>query len=87
MSTDETSGYVHQLKKTMQSLQPTPPRKSKKRPFIKPGLANCTHVFARNDTVLKQLQPPYDDPFPVLQRHAHAFEIKRKDKRDPATIG
>ncbi len=72
-NTAEATKYVRQLKKTMQSLRPTPTKKSKKLPFIEPSLADSTHVFVRNDTVHKPLQPPYDGSFPVLQRNAHAF--------------
>ncbi len=50
------------------------------------GLADCTHVFVCNDTVHKPLQPLYDGHFQVLQRHAHAFDIERKVKRDSVTI-
>ncbi len=86
LNTDEATGYVRQLKKTIQSLRPIPTRKSKKLPFIEPSLADCTHVFVRNNTVRKPLQPPYDGPFLVLQRRAHAFEIERKGERDSVII-
>ncbi|KAL6417549.1 hypothetical protein ACFW04_013621 [Cataglyphis niger] len=39
-----------------------------KTPFFHKNLYDCTHVWVRDDTVRKSLQPPYSGPFCVVER-------------------
>ena len=68
--------YASQLKTLMQSLKPPPVRQQQQRNcYINEHLNNCHFVFVRHDAVKKPLQPPYDGPFRVLQRHNKHFTL------------
>jgi len=41
---------------------------NKKTPFVHKNLFDCTHVWIREDSVKKSLQPPYSGPFPIEKR-------------------
>ena len=43
-------------------------------------LMSATHVFLRVDSVKKPLTPPYEGPFPVLEKSEKIFKILRRDK-------
>ncbi|GAB1862847.1 Galactose-1-phosphate uridylyltransferase [Camponotus japonicus] len=40
----------------------------KKTPFFHKNLYDCSHVWIRDDSVRKPLQPPYSGPFPIVNR-------------------
>ena len=44
------------------------------------ALAKTSHVFLRVDAVRRPLTPPYDGPFPVLQRGEKTFKILKGNK-------
>ncbi|KAJ8731369.1 hypothetical protein PYW07_004533 [Mythimna separata] len=69
--------YVRRLTQTMTSLSPScTTARTTASPFIHKDLGTCTHVFVRNDTVRAPLTPPYDGPYPVLQRHEKYYKIQ-----------
>ena len=71
-SLPDPSNYITQLKDHMQRMHLSPPKQPTNNDGnIPKGLATATHVFIRQDTVRKPLQPPYDGPF---------FAVKRTDK-------
>lgn len=73
----EDAEFVRRLTEAMTALAPVQrPVTATSRPFVHRDLATCTHVFIRNDTVRAPLTPPYDGPFPVLQRHDKYFKIQ-----------
>lgn len=45
--------------------------------FVPPDLDNVTHVFLRVDAVQPPLQPRYEGPYVVLERHAKDYKIQR----------
>jgi cleavage and polyadenylation specificity factor subunit 1 len=48
----------------------------KKSPFYHKNLFDCTHVWIRDDSVHKALQPPYSEPFRVINRiNNHLFNV------------
>ena len=49
-----------------------------------PRLLTATHVFLRIDAVKRPLTPPYEGPFPVLERSPKTFRILRHGK--PVTV-
>ena len=44
--------------------------------YIPQDFETCTHVFLRNDAVLKPLQQPYSGPYVVIKRNDKTFTIK-----------
>ncbi|XP_066253847.1 uncharacterized protein [Euwallacea similis] len=78
---DHPSSFIQTLKQKMQSLQPVPTtHHSNRKIFITPELNTCTHVFLRNDTIKRSLQPPYEGPFLVKKREDKYFTIVVRDK-------
>lgn len=61
----------------MQNIQTTEVKRHGRKPiYIPQELATCTHVFLRNDAVLKPLQQPYTGPYRVIRRTDKTFTIK-----------
>ncbi|XP_035205033.1 uncharacterized protein LOC118179987 [Stegodyphus dumicola] len=48
--------------------------------FVHRDLRTCTHVFVRVDRVKKPLEPAYDGPFPVAERHDKYYSVHIKGK-------
>ncbi|GBM67397.1 hypothetical protein AVEN_233581-1 [Araneus ventricosus] len=48
--------------------------------FVNKVLENCSRVFQRIDRVKKQLEPPYEGPFHVIERKDKYFTINIKRK-------
>ncbi|GBM59450.1 hypothetical protein AVEN_117651-1 [Araneus ventricosus] len=46
--------------------------------FANKDLKNCSHVFQRIDRVKKQLEPPYEGPFSVIESKDKNFTINIK---------
>lgn len=73
--------FVSHLRKTMDALQPTTTSKhGNQTVFVHKALQNCSHVFVRNDFVRSSLQPPFNGPFPVLERKDKFFKLRIKQK-------
>lgn len=80
---ENPADYVTQLRKKMAALRPVPAsRHSEPAIFVSKALASASHVFLRDDTVRRPLQPPYSGPFEILSRSADgktlALNIKGK---------
>lgn len=74
--------FVKEFRKAMSEIAPTnTSNHSKEKIFIQKNLSSCTHVFIRNDTVRKSLQPPYDGPYEVLKRNDKYFTIQIKNRK------
>ncbi len=83
---DEATGDVRQLKKN-DAVTPTYSNEEIQETPLQRAELSLLHPRLRSqDTVHKALQALYDGHFPVLQRHANAFNIERKGKRDSVTI-
>lgn len=76
-STPSHADFVHQLRKTMQELRPTPTaRHTKEDIFVSKDLMVSSHVFIRQDMVRKPLQQPYEGPFKVLKHGPKFFKVE-----------
>ncbi|UYV65013.1 hypothetical protein LAZ67_3002817 [Cordylochernes scorpioides] len=79
--------FVQQLQKQMELLKPLNEKHhSKTKVFVHKDLKTCSHVFIRTDRVKKPLEPPYEGPFPVLERTDKYFTLKVKGKNVTTTI-
>lgn len=66
---EDPADFVVQLRHKMSTIRPLPAtRHGETSSFIFKDLATVTHVFLRDDTVRRALQPPYTGPFKVLER-------------------
>lgn len=73
--------FVEKLRVRMQSLKPSPTtNNSAQVPFVEKNLHSTPAVFVRNDAVRKPLQPPYEGPFPVIERNEKFFKINIRGK-------
>ena len=82
----DPTDYLSQLKAHMQLLRPTPPRPTLRHSNVHPDLATATHVFIRRDAVRKPLQPPYDGPYPVIQRTDKHFTVDMNGRQDTVSV-
>lgn len=74
---DANNEWVSNFCEQMQKITtPEIKRHGTKPIYIPQDLATCTHVFLRNDAVLKPLQQPYTGPFAVIKRNDKTFTIK-----------
>ena len=74
--------YVDTLKELMNQLQYRQPRSPSNNPiFVHKDLADCTHVFIRNDAKKLPFQPTYNGPFKVVERKTRHFVITYNDGR------
>ncbi|XP_052743759.1 uncharacterized protein LOC112047118 isoform X1 [Bicyclus anynana] len=48
--------------------------------FIHPDLNNCSHVFVRNEA-RRSLEPPYEGPFQILDRHSKYYTLDCNNKK------
>ncbi|UYV65624.1 hypothetical protein LAZ67_3004897 [Cordylochernes scorpioides] len=79
--------FVQQLQKQMELLKPLNEKHhSKTKVFVHKDLKTCSHVFIRTDRVKKPLEPPYEGPFPVLERTDKYFTLKVKGKNVTTSI-
>jgi len=74
--------FVKTLRDKMNSLKPTPPRKTQKKVQILPDLKDCDYVFVRVDKVRVGLEPPYEGPYKVVRkfRKNYLLDVKGKNK-------
>ena len=82
----DPTDYLSQLKAHMQLLRPSPPRPTLRHSNVHTDLATATHVFIRRDAVRKPLQPPYDGPYPVIQRTDKHFTVDVNGRQDTVSV-
>ncbi|GBM47571.1 hypothetical protein AVEN_90278-1 [Araneus ventricosus] len=76
-----SEGFANNLQKQMETVGPrTTLINSCRHIFVNKDLQNCSHVFQRIDRVRKQLESPYEGPFPVIERQDKYFTINIKGK-------
>ncbi|GBN81465.1 Transposon Ty3-I Gag-Pol polyprotein [Araneus ventricosus] len=76
-----SESFANNLQKQMETVGPrTTRRNSSRHIFVNKDLENCSHVFQRIDRVKKQLESPYEGPFPVIERKDKFFTINIKGK-------
>ncbi|GBM73444.1 hypothetical protein AVEN_64745-1 [Araneus ventricosus] len=65
----------------METMGPRTTRKnSSQHIFVNKGLENCSHMFQCIDRIKKQLESPYEGPFPIIERKDKYFTINIKAK-------
>lgn len=74
-------GYVKNLRGIIGSFRPVlRENKDSRKMFVHKDLKSCSHVFIRNDTVRRSLQPPYDGPYRVVSRLDKVFCVQVNDR-------
>ncbi|XP_026481841.1 uncharacterized protein LOC113389018 [Ctenocephalides felis] len=87
ISTEDIANFVTRIVQHMAKLRPTlAPDHTNKKVFIFQDLKTSTHVFLRNDTVRKSLQPPYSGPYKVIDRSDKTFTIQKATQNIKASI-
>jgi hypothetical protein len=65
-----------ELRQHMDGLRPVPAtRHTYLSTFVHSALERCTHVFLRQDTTRRALEPPYIGPYRVLSRRAKTLKL------------
>jgi hypothetical protein len=60
---------ITELRQHMARLRTVPAaRNASPATFVHSDLENCTHVFRRQDTTRRTLEPPYSGPYQILPR-------------------
>ena len=78
--------YIDRLRKIMSQLKPPKQRPLQRKVQLQHELTTCTHVFVRDDSVRKPLQPPYRGPFRVVERQDKYFILDINGKNDSVSI-
>ena len=88
LSSSETQHeLLTRLRSTMRKLRATPPLSHGKRAVKMPaGLATAEFVFVRHDAVRPPLQPPYDGPFRIVERHDKYFIVEMNGRQDSVSL-
>jgi len=83
----DPSEFVTSLRLQMAKLRPVPAScHSKPSEFVFKDLDKCTHVFLRDDTVRKALQPPYSGPHLVVKRTEKTFTLWIRGKETVVSV-
>ncbi|XP_076176651.1 uncharacterized protein LOC143151437 [Ptiloglossa arizonensis] len=84
---DNEEAYVAKLREHFRGLRPTPvTRHGNKKLFVFKDLTTTTHVFVRHGGLKGALQPAYDGPYEVVERHLKHFNIRVKDRVVPVSL-
>lgn len=81
------SDFVSKFRKQMRKLKPTTTaHHTNKTSFTHKALKDCTHVFVRIDKIKPPLTPPFEGPFPVVERNEKFFKIEIRGKHTNISI-
>ena len=84
---EDVTDFVVRLRQQMAQLRSVPAsRHATPSAFIFGDLASCSHVFLRDDTVRRSLQPPYRGPYPVASRDDKTVTLTINGKDTRVTI-
>lgn len=79
--------FAHKLQQQMTQLTPFKTHPShQKNIFVNKDLKSCSQVFVRVDRVKKALEPGYEGPYLVLEKHEKYFTLKIKNKEVKISI-
>lgn len=82
-----TTDFAKNLCNIMNDLRPVAAsHHSNDKYFVQTELAQCTHVFLRDDAVRKPLKTPFDGPYRVIKRDDKTFDIDIKGKINKVSI-
>jgi hypothetical protein len=77
----EPAHLIAQLRHHIARLRPgTAARHASPATFVHKDLYNCTHVFLRQDTTRRALEPPYSSPNHVLSRREKTLQLLVRGK-------
>lgn len=80
-------GFIQDLRTAMSELRPVPASNhAKPTTFVFKDLADASHVFLRDDTVRRSLQPPYSGPYKVLGRKSKTLTLDVAGKATEVSI-
>ncbi|XP_064479324.1 uncharacterized protein K02A2.6-like [Ornithodoros turicata] len=83
----DASSFLAKLRATMSRIRPSPTRRHlRSHTFVAPDLATSTHVFVRRDSVRRALQPHYDGPYLVLERHPKWYRLSIQGRPDTVSL-
>uniref|UniRef100_A0A1X7V413 Integrase catalytic domain-containing protein n=1 Tax=Amphimedon queenslandica TaxID=400682 RepID=A0A1X7V413_AMPQE len=85
LSSDPLS-YCSRLKSYMSHLPFHPPKEATRPSFISRDLNSTSHVFVRDDSIRKPLQPPYRGLYKVLDSADKYFTLDINGHRDTVSI-
>lgn len=72
---------LRQLRDSIAKNVSTPKRSpSNNSIFVHPELSSCSHIFVRCDRIKKSLVPPYEGPYPVIERNDKFFKVQLPDR-------
>lgn len=76
--TTDVKDFLARMKSFAEKIRPVPPQhhSSTRKTFVFKDLANCSHVFLREEVLRGSLQPSYTGPYEVLKRDAKTFRIR-----------
>lgn len=78
---EDIADFVEQLRRRMSKLRPTPgSHHAQPKIFISKDLPASTHVFLRDDTVRRPLQPPYTGPYEIIKRTDKTITLSIRGK-------
>ncbi|UYV74968.1 hypothetical protein LAZ67_12001925, partial [Cordylochernes scorpioides] len=74
--TAPSNTFVDDLRRFFRDLKPKVSSQTSSRAiFIHKDMNTCSHVFLRIDRVKKSLEPPYQGPYRILERHDKYFVL------------
>ncbi|GFT20674.1 retrovirus-related Pol polyprotein from transposon 412 [Nephila pilipes] len=84
----DPSTFVGRLRDSMQRLSPpTTQHHGQNTIFVSKDLTTCSHIFLRTDSKKKKgLQPPYEDPYEIVNRTEKVFRILRHGKEVSVSV-
>lgn len=83
----DVTNFLTRLRSRMDAIRPTPAsRHSLPKTFVFPELSKCSHIFLRDDTVRRPLQPPYTGPHPVISRKDKTITLFIRGRQTEVSI-
>lgn len=83
----ESDDYVGRLRKIMSSLKPQVKRHGLTSTFVFKDLETTPYVFVRHDVSTGgSLQPPYDEPYEVLNKAQKTFKLRIRGRPTNVTV-
>lgn len=83
----DITDFTDRVRHLVSKLSPVPTSRHKKdKIFVYKDLNSSSHVFLRDDSLRKALQPPYTGPYAVLERNDKTFKIQVKGKSVTVSI-
>ncbi len=83
----DPSNFVDKLRLHMRNVRPRPAtHHGHHKTFVHPELSDCSHIFLRDDSVRKPLQPPYTGPHHVLRRTDKVIVISMNGRETTVSL-